>query len=107
MFQFYAGDLYEVFSNVENRFFAADEASGNCMANSAGLKVQQGKEDTFNVSINFDCEIRIKTSKISEFSVGLVLEVQGVPTSSALNFRLKGHTESITFRAYSDYKILQ
>lgn len=39
MFQFYAGDLYEVFSNVQNRYFAAEEASGNCKASSAGLKV--------------------------------------------------------------------
>lgn len=55
MFQFYAGDLYEVFSNVQDRFFASEEATGDCKASNTGLKVEPGKEDHFNVSLNFNC----------------------------------------------------
>lgn len=79
MFQFYAGDLYEVLSKIQDKFYASEPVTGNCAATDIGLKVWKAGFDTFNVSIHFDCELNIKRSKIITFAVGLQLEVEGLP----------------------------
>ena len=71
MFQFYAGDLYEVLDKVQDRYFASEQVSGNCKATYTGLKLFKSSYDTFNVSIHFDCELNIKRNKNLDFAVGL------------------------------------
>ena len=91
MFQFFAGDLYEVLQNVQTRFFASEPVNGNCKATFAGLKVWKANYDTFNVSIHFDCELNIQKTKITDFAIGLQLEVEGVPMESTMDFKLRSH----------------
>jgi len=79
MFQFYAGDLYEIFPLLASKFYANTEVNGNCKPTYTGLKVSKSGYDTFNVSIHFDCELNIQREKFLDFSVGLTLVVTGVP----------------------------
>lgn len=39
MFQFYAGDLYEIFPDVATKYYASDIVTGNCKAGELGLTV--------------------------------------------------------------------
>lgn len=91
MFQFYAGDLYEVLGKIQDKYYASQPASGNCKATYTGLKVWKANFDTFNVSIHFDCELNIKREKVMTFAVGLQLEVEGVPQQSTMDFKFRGH----------------
>ena len=106
MFQFFAGDLYEVLQNVQTRFFASEPVNGNCKATFAGLKVWKANYDTFNVSIHFDCELNIQKTKITDFAIGLQLEVEGVPMESTMDFKLRSHEQFVSLYQYSDYKYL-
>lgn len=60
-----------------------------------------------SVSLHYDCEINIKRDKIMSFAVDLQLEVEGLPLSSTLDFKLRSHNETVTLYPYNDYKILQ
>ena len=91
MFQFYAGDLYEVYPRLKELYFAADPVEGNCEATHNGLQVWKDHINSFNVSIHYECSLQIHSQKISSFSVGLQLEIEGHPHAADLNFRLKGH----------------
>lgn len=71
MFQFFAGDIYDIFPNLQTRFYASEPVTGNCKATFTGLKIWKANYDTFNVSIHFDCELNILRQKILDFSVGL------------------------------------
>jgi hypothetical protein len=37
--------------------------------------------------------------------VGLVAEVEGIPTAAALNFRFRRHDEFVSFYPTTDYKM--
>ena len=37
MFQFYAGDLYDIFPKVRSTFYASEPVTGNCKATTAGI----------------------------------------------------------------------
>lgn len=91
MFQFFAGDLYEIFPQLATKYFASEPITGNCKATYSGLKVWKSTHTTFNVSIHFDCELNIRREKFLDFGVGLQLEIEGNPSQNHLNFRLKGH----------------
>ncbi len=52
MFQFYAGDLYEVFPKVAELHIASTEVTGNCKANWTDIKIFKSGTDTFNVTIH-------------------------------------------------------
>ncbi len=73
MFQFFAGDLYEIFPLFATKFYANQEILGNCKATYSGLKVWQASFDTFNVSIHFDCELNILREKFLDFGINLNL----------------------------------
>jgi hypothetical protein len=107
MFQFYAGDLYEVLDKLQTRYFASEPVTGNCKATFTGLGVRKSGFDTFNVSIHFDCELNIQRSKILDFAVGLELEIELVPNVNTMDFKLRSHAQHISFYPYADYKILQ
>lgn len=71
MFQFFAGDLYEVFSEVHNRFFASEVVKGQCKGKTSGLNVYKNTNTTFNVTVNFDCSLQIRNDDICKFTVNL------------------------------------
>ena len=73
MFQFYAGDLYEVFPLMATKYYANQEITGNCKATYTGLKAWKATHDTFNVSIHFDCELNVNRYKFLDLAVGLTL----------------------------------
>eukprot|EP00178_Gracilaria_changii_P002211 TRINITY_DN13302_c0_g1_i1.p1 TRINITY_DN13302_c0_g1~~TRINITY_DN13302_c0_g1_i1.p1 ORF type:complete len:162 (+),score=5.03 TRINITY_DN13302_c0_g1_i1:682-1167(+) len=55
MFQFFVGDLYEVFPKLHTQYYASEKVNGNCKATYSGLKVYKATHKTFNVSIHYDC----------------------------------------------------
>ncbi len=55
MFQFYAGDLYEIFPKVAQTFVASTEVLGSCKANTTEIKVYKGSNNTFNASFHTQC----------------------------------------------------
>lgn len=73
MFQFFAGDLYEIFPLLQTKYYASQEITGNCKPTYAGLKVWKSNFNTFNVSIHFDCELNVLKEKFVDFAVGLQL----------------------------------
>jgi len=107
MFQFYAGDLYEVIEKVQDRYFADEAVNGNCKATIDSLKVAKRASNTFNVSLDFGCEINIKRNKIVDFSVSLELKVEGLPLATSIDFKLRSHQQEVNFYPYGDYRILK
>ena len=69
MFQFKAGDLYEVLPLVAKKYFAEQDVNGNCRALSEKLAVYQSGQGAFNVSIGFFCELNVYKEKVSEWEV--------------------------------------
>jgi hypothetical protein len=55
MFQFFAGDLYELFPRVAQTYIATTEVIGGCKANWTDIKVYKAGKDTFNVTIHNQC----------------------------------------------------
>jgi hypothetical protein len=79
MFQFFAGDLYEIFPLLQTKYYASEKIDGICRATYNGLAIKKGAHDSFNVSIDYDCELNVKKEKFVDFSVGLELEIEGRP----------------------------
>jgi hypothetical protein len=71
MFQFFAGDLYEVFSEVQNRFYASEVVKGQCKGRTSGLNIYKNTNTTFNVTLQFDCGLQIRNDDICKFTVNL------------------------------------
>lgn len=105
MFQFFAGDLYEVIPKTATKFLAADKVDGRCEAKTDGLSIYKNNHTTFNVSINFDCELSISRSKISDFKVNLQAVVEGFPDSDHIDFYVVGHGRSVQFFTYDGYEV--
>lgn len=91
MFQFAAGDLYEIFPQIASKYYASQEILGSCKASYLGLKVWKATYETFNVSIHFDCELNINRERFLNFGVGLTLEVVGIPDERNITFKLRSH----------------
>lgn len=60
MFQFYAGDLYEVFSNIQSKYYASNPVIGKCNGNPMNLNVKKNTDSRFNVTLRFDCDLQIR-----------------------------------------------
>lgn len=105
MFQFYAGDLYELFPQVANSFIASTEVTGDCQMANTDVRLYKAGDDTFNVSLHSNCQLSIRGIKIIEFAVGLELEIQGRPQPNVVDFYLKSHTEFITYYETTGYKL--
>lgn len=106
MFQFFAGDLYEVLPLVQSKFYATEPVTGVCKATTGGLRVYKSGLDVFNVTLHFDCELNIQKQKVLGFAVGLESTIEGVPRASSLDFRVRNFQELVTFYPYGDYKTL-
>jgi hypothetical protein len=105
MFQFYAGDLYEILPLLQSRYFASVEVAGTCSPNYNNLKVQKGGKDTFEVYINFDCSLTIEKNKLIDFAVNLKLTIAGEPSADSIDYKLRSHEQNVTFFSYADYKM--
>lgn len=105
MFQFYAGDLYELFPQVANTFIASTEVIGGCQMADTDIRLLKAAADTFNASMHTSCQLSIRGVKIIDFAVGLELEIQGKPQSDTIDFVLKSHTEFITYYETTGYKL--
>ncbi len=71
MFQFYAGDLYELFPKVAEIFIASTEVIGDCKVNDTDVKIYKAGNDTFNASLHSSCQLSIRGVKIVDFNIGL------------------------------------
>ena len=94
MFQFFVGDLYEVFPRLRSKYYASQAVTGNCRAMLKPLSIYKADWDAFNVSMGFKCELNINREKITDFQVHLVGEVDALPKaessiSTAANNRLR------------------
>lgn len=105
MFQFYAGDLYEIFPLLQTKYYASEPVEGNCKATYSGLKVRKSTHHTFNVTLQYNCELNVKREKIVDFSVGLELELEGNPHQNHMHHELRSHTQHASFYPYADYKM--
>lgn len=106
MFQFYVGDLYEIFPALQNKFFAYEPVTGNCRPTYDRLGVQNAGKDIFAVFIHFDCSLEVMNKeKFVDFAVDLNLTVGGVPLESSIDFKLRGHNQTTRFYPYGQYKI--
>lgn len=75
----------------------SDTIHGSCSASSTGLKVAKSSADTFNVSMLYNCQLKVKEDKIVDFTVGLQLIVEGNPAKNYMRFKLRGHSFSSAF----------
>ncbi len=65
-----------------------------------GKRINKNGVDTFNVSLIFDCELLIQRNKLTDFSLGLWLEIEAVPNVKTLDFKVKSHQQFVTFYPY-------
>lgn len=75
MFQFFVGDLYEIFPKLRTQYFASEKVGGNCKATYSGLGVYKATHKTFNVSMHYDCELNVRKEKFVDFAIGITLEI--------------------------------
>jgi len=60
MFQFYVGDLYEIFPALQGKYYASEQVTGTCKPTSEKLRVQNSAtDDALLVFIHFDCSLSI------------------------------------------------
>ena len=98
MFQFYAGDLYELFPKVAQTYIASTDVTGDCKADWQNTKLFKAVgNSSFNVTLSHKCQLFINRTKIVEFNVGTELEVEGRPTSDFIDFYLKAHTQFVSY----------
>ena len=105
MFQFYAGDLYEAIPKVAQKFLATEEVSGSCKAEPSNITVGKGTHEAINVTINYDCDLRISGIKITDFKVALTSVVEGVAHSDHLKFHVVGFSRDVQFFIYDGYEV--
>ena len=60
MFQFYAGDLYDIISGIQNKFYASEVVKGQCKGSASALEVMKNTGSTFNATLKYDCYLQIK-----------------------------------------------
>lgn len=72
-FQFTAANLYEIFPTLASQFQPNDEVLGGCKADLKGYKFSNYRNNSFLVSIAFECFLDIQKVKIVDFNVGLAV----------------------------------
>jgi len=71
----------------------------------SGLSVTRNDNTSFNVSLGFDCSLNIKTIKITDFTIGLILTITGQPGDNYLNFKVISMSPKVTFSQAGNYKL--
>ena len=69
MFQFFAGDLYEVIPRVAYNFLASDVITGKCTAEPTTLKIEKGTHETINVTMDYDCNLYAAGKQVAVFKI--------------------------------------
>lgn len=69
MFQFYAGDLYDVIPNVASQFYANQEVKGICRALTTGLMFVKSTNTTVFVVIDYNCTLDIFNTRVAAFNI--------------------------------------
>ena len=96
MFQFYAGDLYEVIPAVAQNFIATEEVTGTCKAEEKDLTITKKNHTVLNVNLNYDCELFISRSQVQSFKVkNMTFEVEGRAHSDHLKFHVVGFSKHV------------
>lgn len=105
VFQFYAGDLYDVIPNLRKNFFPSDKIAGSCKALEQDYKLIRGGPTYFNVSLTFNCSMGIGRNQIGVFMVKSLWEIEGKPSYKYLDFVVKNVTTSGQYQPYQGYEV--
>jgi hypothetical protein len=57
MFQFYVGDLYEIFPVLQGKYYASEAVTGSCKPTYDRLRVQSAGTNALSVTMHFDCSL--------------------------------------------------
>ena len=90
LFQFFAGDLYEVIPEMQ-QFFATEPISGKCEALTSGLGVVMYTIDLFNVTMKYECSLSVQGTEFATMDLSLWLTIVGKPRARNLDFKLHSH----------------
>ena len=55
--------------------------------------------------MEYDCSLKVKDKKITDFKVKLDLEIEGKPQRKELNFDIVHFNHTAVFSSYAEYKI--
>lgn len=106
MFQFFAGDLYEVIPRVAYNFLASDVITGKCTAEPTTLKIEKGTHETINVTMDYDCNLYAAGKQVAVFKIqNMTFQVEGKVKDDHLNFHVVGFSRKIQFFEYDQYKV--
>ena len=78
---------------------------GRCVADPGTFSIKMSTNKTVNVTLDYDCELSGSRKKVVDFKVKLTVEMEGVPQTNRLNFRIEKFDYSVAFSPYMDYKI--
>lgn len=106
VFQFFAGDLYEIIPALATKFYASDAIEGSCTAIPNDVKATILAIDSFAITLPYTCALSIKTTKISSFGMDLTLYLQPVPYSTYLDFKVTKIQKIAQFKDEGEYKIV-
>ena len=106
VFQFFAGDLYEIIPALTTKFYASDPIEGSCTVIPTDVKATILTSDTFAITLAYSCSLNIKTTKISSFGMDLTLYLQPVPYSTYLDFKVTKIQKIAQFKDQGEYKIV-
>jgi hypothetical protein len=105
-FQFFAGDLYEAIPQLAKQFYADAAIDGFCNVSSTGeTQASVISEDTFAVSLPYSCELKVSSTRISQFEVNVKFYVQIEPQQDSLNFRVVKADKMAQFKDVGVYQI--
>lgn len=105
VFQFYAGDLYDVIPVLTKKFYPSQKVSGNCNALEQGFNVTYGSPTYLNVTINFNCSLGVERTKIADFNINAVFMVAGKPKARYIDFEIFDVDATPKFNSYQEFTI--
>lgn len=106
VFQFFAGDLYEIIPALATKFYASEAIEGACTTFPTDVKATILASDSFAITLPYSCSLSIKTTKISSFDMDLTLYLQPVPQSTYLDFKVTKAQKIAHFKDEGEFKII-
>lgn len=106
VFQFFAGDLYEIIPALASKFYASEAIEGSCITLPSDVKATIVTSDSFSIKLPYSCSLSIKTTKISSFDMDLTLYLQAQPQSTYLDFKVTKAEKFAHFKDEGEYKII-
>lgn len=105
VFQFYAGDMYDAIPALQKKFYPSDKLSGSCNALEQGFSLVRGGPSYLNVTINFGCALGVGKSKVIDFTVNTVWQIEGAPAGKYIDFVVKNVYSNATYNQYQDFEV--